>query len=148
MKKVIFLSIVFSIAGVPCVNAHEAWQNQIELPSQLLGEVQRQYITQGGKCEVKVKEQIVLGDIQVGDTTIIYPYICVRKNHVYHCPPPIPRRGGARSPTHQYPGQVTANYEVVDGNLASLSNITNPNNNEETDCGAVIVEYLKSITLQ
>lgn len=126
--------------------SHESWESKLQLPQELLGEVRRNYITQGGKCAVRVNEQIVPGDLLVGESKIIFPYICVRKAHTYHCPPPIPRISPT-SPTHQYSGQVTATYKIVDGNLASLSDITNAQNNEETDCGTVIVNYLKSITL-
>ncbi|HDZ08940.1 hypothetical protein [Pseudohongiella sp.] len=146
MKTYQFIFCIGTLVLLSPALAQDRWDNQLALPHDLVKPTLRNYLVQDGACAVSVKETLVPGTLQVGASKIIYPYICVREDRVHHCPPPI-TRDELREPTHQYIGQVTATYRIVDGNLATLSDFANPQDSEETDCGTIIVDYLKSITL-
>ena len=145
------LTILLCSIG-PKLSANESvvqtWVDEISFPASIRVLIEREYNftgQDGSACNVSLAERVLPGQTYIGDGEIIIPYQCLRSHHSYSCGG-APRNRAAQNAANYY-GKIVVEYEVIDS-LLRVTNIRNPNNSNETECGRLIVEYVKSISVE
>jgi len=143
MKKVILAIIITWISFHASGHDIGDLEKYLRVPNELLVATKRTFKTQNNKCTVLVTEQLVTKPALIGTKEIVIPYICKRPDHMYKCG----AGKWAAKTDATYVDKVTAKYSLKNG-ILKLTNISDPGNNEERNCGAVLTQHLRSISVQ